>query len=188
VALKDSTAGPAGTQQHEYPGPKLASSEPHVPAPPADGMNPAPRLRERVPADTLAAMTASLPLFARSRGLRALGLLAWLALVVSSLAGPPLSSGSAHAQAMHATPTAAGEQAHRAASTHALHDGCDRHGGCCADAGGDGCPCIGMCAGTLPSAPSMLAVVPMPYAAHARLPRQRAPAMPAAPPLRPPSA
>jgi hypothetical protein len=151
-------------------------------------MDPAPRLRERVPADTLAAMTASLPVFARSRGLRALGLLAWLALVIGSLAGTPLRSGSAHAQAMHATPTAVGEQAHRPASAHALHDGCARHGGCCANAGGDACPCIGMCAGALPSTPSVLAVVPMPSAAHARPPRQRAPAMPAAPPLRPPSA
>lgn len=151
-------------------------------------MDPPPGLRGRGPAGTLRVMTASLRPFARSRGLRALVLMAWLMLVITSLAAAPLGMGSAPAHAMHAATAAVGEPLHHAASGHApSHDCCEQHADCCGNPTGHVCGCVGMCASALPPTPASVVVASWIATAYAPPLRLHAPSAPTAPPLRPPS-
>jgi hypothetical protein len=136
-------------------------------------------------------MPASLHRFVRSRGLRALGVLAWLMLAIGGLARPASADGLPHHAAAHAAMATAGEQAARAGGSHAdgAADGCcvpDSHGH---DAGaGHGCSCPGSCANAL-AAPSACLIAPaLAVVLRARTGRVRAPTPGTAPPLRPPMA
>lgn len=151
-------------------------------------MDPSPGLRALVHAGTLPPMTLSLRSLARSRGLRALGLLAWLMLVITSLAAAPLGMASTHTHAMHAATAAVGEPMHHGSNHVPSHDCCAAHIHCCGTPAGHVCGCVGMCASALPPTPAgpvpgaLMAVVhPWPLRVHA-------PSAPTAPPLRPPSA
>lgn len=128
-------------------------------------------------------MTASLRPFARSRGLRALGVLAWLALVFSSLgmtAWPPAAA--AHV-APHAMPHAAVAQAANGGMVH-THDCCPDHAGAPTHAS---CSCDGLCASVLPPVPALQLSFLSPASMPA-LSGGEPPSVVRAPPLRPPQA
>ncbi|HEV2622799.1 MAG TPA: hypothetical protein VGU65_12010 [Frateuria sp.] len=128
----------------------------------------------------------------RSRGLRALGVLAWLMLAIGGLAHPASVDGLLHDAAAHATMVTFGEHAAHAgrspAAGGAAHACCvpDSHGH---DAGAShGCRCQGSCATAL-ALPSACLVAPVLVAVlQARTGRVRAPTPGTVPPLRPPMA
>ncbi|MCX7514254.1 hypothetical protein [Frateuria sp. STR12] len=132
-------------------------------------------------------MTASLRPFARSRGLFAVGLLAWLMLVVTSLAAAPLGMGSAYAHSVHEATAAVGEPLHHGLSHVPSHDCCEQHDGCCGHATAHVCGCVGMCASALAPMPASLLTASAVSAGYGHPTRIHAPTLPAAPPLRPPS-
>lgn len=133
-------------------------------------------------------MSPSLRLIARSRGLRALGLLAWLMLLLGSLTAAPLGMTHAHAApgsqagAMAAEPTQAG-MAHLLSQDDCHH----AHDHCCGDAPGHACGCAGLCASAVPPMPGVMTALPATLAYAPPL-RVRAPSTPRVPPLRPPLA
>ncbi|MGN2251881.1 hypothetical protein ACFWZ4_00700 [Frateuria sp. GZRe12] len=133
-------------------------------------------------------MSPSLRLIARSRGFRALGLLAWLMLVLSSLGTASLGIAHAHAApashagAMAAAPTHPG-MAHMLSQDDCHH----AHDHCCGDALGHACGCAGLCASAVPPMPGVITALPATLAYAPPL-RVRAPSTPWAPPLRPPLA
>ncbi|HZX70221.1 MAG TPA: hypothetical protein VFE77_05315 [Rhodanobacter sp.] len=133
-------------------------------------------------------MTFSLRLLARSRRLRAMGVLAWLMLVVNSLAAAPMGMvGMPHSHAMHATVAAASEPAHHPVAAEASRSCCDDQAGCCGGMTGYTCHCAAMCSTTLPPAAAVVLVSSSITARYAMpLPRS-APSLNTAPPLRPPA-
>lgn len=133
-------------------------------------------------------MSPSLRLLARSRGLRALGLLAWLMLVLSSLATAPFGMAHAHAAPESGADTMAAEPAHPGMA-HMLSqdDSTHVHDNCCGGDLGQACGCFGLCASAVP--PMSAGVTALPIAlAYAPPLRVRAPSTPRVPPLRPPLA
>lgn len=132
-------------------------------------------------------MAASLRPFARSRGLFALGLVAWWMLVFSSLVAAPLGVESAHAHCMHGATAAVGEPTHHGLTHTASHDCCAQHDDCRGNASGHACGCVGMCASALPPEPGGMLMTAWVTAAYAGPTRLHAPSAPATPPLRPPS-
>jgi hypothetical protein len=133
-------------------------------------------------------MTASLRPFIRSRGLRAMGALAWLMLVITSLAAAPLDMGRAHAHAMDGLTAAVGEPLHHQGQSQApSHDCCAQHDGCCGHQAGHACGCVGMCASAVPPTPASLIAAWTGRSLYDRAMRVHAPSVVAAPPLRPPS-
>lgn len=140
-------------------------------------------------------MTRTLHQLARSRPLRALGVLAWLMLVVNSLAAAPLGmTAGLHAHAPHA---ALAVVAHAApVSTPAMpavHASCDDRSccngqvGCCDGLTAHGCSCAAVCSTSLPPV-SLMALVPAAMGtSYALPPVLSAPSRHAAPPLRPPA-
>ncbi|UGB47310.1 hypothetical protein LQ772_08520 [Frateuria edaphi] len=134
-------------------------------------------------------MSPSLRLIARSRGLRALGLLAWLMLVLSSLTGAPfgmvqahVATGS-HARAMVAQPTHPGV-AHLLSQDDCHH----AHDRFCGGALGHACGCAGLCASAVPAMPASAMTALPATRAYAPPLQVRAPSTPRVPPLRPPLA
>jgi hypothetical protein len=133
-------------------------------------------------------MTFSLRLLARSRRLRAVGVLAWLMLVVNSLAAAPMGmAGMPHSHVMQATVAAAGEHGHHDVAVQASRSCCDDQDGCCGGMTGHTCNCAAMCSTTLPPvAAGVLASVAITASYAMPLPSS-APSLNTAPPLRPPA-
>ena len=139
-------------------------------------------------------MTLTLRQITRSRPLRALGALAWLLLVINSLAAAPL--GMAAGSASHNAPPAAVAHAAIIATptmlaAHARCDDgscCDRQAGCCDGLAAHGCSCAAMCSASLPPE-SLITLAPAAIGrSYALPPSLSAPSLHAAPPLRPPVA
>ena len=144
-------------------------------------------------------MTLSLRQFARSRRLRAMGALAWLMLVINSLAAAPLGmTGMPHAHPVHATAAAVGGPAisgpavighvqqvvPMAAPASAGAD----HADCCGGPDTRHCACAAICATAL--APmAVVALTPLATTTIYAIPlRLSPPSLATAPPLRPPAA
>jgi hypothetical protein len=101
-------------------------------------------------------MTVSLRLFARSRCLRAIGALAWLMLVITSLAAAPLDMEGHAAHSMHTVVAAVGEHdAHGARDAGTSRACCDDHAVGHGDQAGLHCHCASMCGSVLPSCPGL---------------------------------
>lgn len=130
-------------------------------------------------------MTPSLRPFARSPRLRALGVLAWLMLVVHALAAVPPQGmpGSDHRHAARAGVAAVAGQGHRLAAT--CCDG--TAGGHAAGFDGHG-DCAAMCGNALVPSPPAVPVAMVVGAPHEHPLRIAAPSMNPVPPLRPPLA
>ena len=128
------------------------------------------------------AMMTFLHQLQRSRRLRVIGLLAWVALVLqgaAALAQPPASP----VMAATAMSMASGSPAH---APHAMAP--TPQDGCCADhADAHHCTCASMCASVLPLARVGLPAAPLMLLRFGRLRVPHAPAMAMTPPLRPPS-
>jgi hypothetical protein len=133
-------------------------------------------------------MTFSLRLLARSRRLRAMGVLAWLMLVVNSLAAAPMGmTGIPPFHPAHATVAVASEHCHHQAAVAGPRSCCDDQAGCCGDMMGHACNCSAMCSTTLPSAAAVVltsSTITVRYAMPLPL---GAPSLNTAPPLRPPA-
>ena len=135
-------------------------------------------------------MTLSLRRLARSRRFPAMSVLVWLMLVVNAVAAAPLGMHAmAGADAMEATSAVIDAHYHDAASMPRVagdNSGCAGRTDCCGGMAGNQCTCAAMCAAAL--APIMAAIDPMAFAAIYATPRLLdAPALAAAPPLRPPA-
>ncbi len=136
-------------------------------------------------------MTLSLRRLARSRRFPAMSVLVWLMLVVNAVAAAPLGMHAmAGADAMEATSAVIDAHCHDAASMPRAagnNAGCADRTDCCGGMAGNQCTCAAMCAAAL--APIMaVAIGPMAFAAIYATPRLLdAPALAAAPPLRPPA-
>jgi hypothetical protein len=138
-------------------------------------------------------MTLTLRQVTRSRPLRALGVLAWLLLVINSLAAAPPGMAAGHVShparvaAAHAAPVPM-------PAMPAVHASCDDRScckgqaGCCDGLTNHGCSCAAVCSSSLPPA-SLMALVPAAMGtSYALPPVLSASSRRAAPPLRPPVA
>lgn len=114
-----------------------------------------------------------------------MSVLAWLMLVVTSLAAAPLEAPCAHPHAVHATAAAVGEPSHHGMEHRASHDCCQDHAGCCG--ANHACGCAGMCASVLLPVPAGVTAATALAAIYALPLRVHAPSVDSAPPLRPPS-
>jgi hypothetical protein len=134
-------------------------------------------------------MTFSLRQLARSRRLRAMGVLAWLMLVINSLAAAPMGmTGVPHSHAMHTTVAAVSEHCHHhVAANKAARSCCDDQAGCCGGMTGHSCNCAAMCSTTLPPATAVVLASATITASYAMPLPSSAPALNTAPPLRPPA-
>jgi hypothetical protein len=134
-------------------------------------------------------MTFSLRHLARSRRLRAMGVLAWLMLVINSLAAAPMGmTGMPHSHAMHTTVAAVSEHCHHhVAANKATRSCCDDQAGCCGDMSGHTCNCAAMCSTTLPPEPAVVLVAAAITAGYDMPLPGSAPSLNTAPPLRPPA-
>jgi hypothetical protein len=133
-------------------------------------------------------MTFSLHLLARSRRLRAMGVLAWLMLVINSLAAAPMGmTGAPHSHAMHATVAAASEHCHHHAAVKASRSSCDDQAGCCGGMAGHACTCAAMCSTAVPPAAAVVLTSATITVGYAMPLPSSAPSLNAAPPLRPPA-
>lgn len=134
-------------------------------------------------------MTLSLRQFARSRRLRAMGALAWLMLVINSLAAVQLGmTGMSHAHPVHATVAAvSGQHCHQHRVAKGSRSCCDDLAGCCDGMTGHTCHCAAMCSTTLPPGPAVVLATAAITARYAMPPPLSAPSLNTAPPLRPPA-
>ena len=138
-------------------------------------------------------MTFTLRQITRSRPLRALGALAWLLLVINSLAATPLGMAAGHGShtALAAVAHAAPVPTPAMPAVHASCDDrscCNDQAGCCDGLTAHGCSCAAVCSSSLPPA-SLMALAPAVMGTSYALPRVLgAPSRHAAPPLRPPAA
>src|SRR5574337_98035 len=133
-------------------------------------------------------MTFSLRLLARSRRLRAMGLLAWLMLVVNSLAAAPMGmSGVPHSHPVHATVAAASEHCHHNVAVTQARSSCGDQAGCHGDMTEGSCHCAAMCSTTLPPATAVVLAAVATSDAYALPLPSSAPSLHTAPPLRPPA-
>ena len=130
-------------------------------------------------------MIVSLRPFARSRCLRAMGVLAWLMLVVTSVAASPMGMHAQDAQPMQMATSIAGSHCHdgEPASDSAAH--LHQQPDCCGSQAMPGCHCAAMCAGAVPTTLTMIAAMRLSTSYH-RSPRIVALSPNSAPPLRPP--
>lgn len=126
-------------------------------------------------------MTFSLRLLARSRCLRVTGVLAWLMLVINSLAAAPMGmTGVPHTHPMHATVAAVSEHGHHDVAVKASRP-------CCGGMTGHTCHCAAMCSATLlPAAVVVLTSVAI-TTGYAMPPPSSTSSLNTAPPLRPPA-
>ena len=136
-------------------------------------------------------MTRSLRQLACSRRFRALGMLAWLMLVVNAVAAGPVLPGvhGMHAAEGAGTPAAAVMQCHGDEPTLVAATSIDGVAAvhACSDMAGNQCSCAAMCAAALARI-AAVAVGPTAFAAVYAVPSPLdAPAPVAAPPLRPPA-
>jgi len=139
-------------------------------------------------------MTRTLHQLTRSRPLRALGVLAWLMLVVNSLAAAPLGMAAGrHADAPHAAlvvaqavhiPTPAMPVAAASADDRPC---CNAPADCCDGLTAHDCCCAAVCTSSLPPS-SLMALAPAAIDTTYALQRAiSAPSLHTAPPLRPPA-
>lgn len=131
-------------------------------------------------------MIASLRPFVRSRCLRAMGVLAWLTLVATSLAAAPLGIPiQAHAS-KHAAISTSVPGAHCQQSVFEKDSAsAARESDCCDGPAVRGCYCAAMCVSTLPTAVKMITAVP--FSARYSMPQPLlAPSPNSIPLLRPP--
>lgn len=136
-------------------------------------------------------MTFTLRRFARSRRLRALGVLAWFMLVVNAVVAAPMGMhATSAADAMLATPAVVAVHCHDSSAVQQVVEsdtGCAVRADCCGGMTGDQCPCAAMCAAALAPLPAGQ-TAPLGHVATYPVPRLLdAPALAAAPPLRPPA-
>lgn len=136
-------------------------------------------------------MTLSLRQFVCSRRLRAMGVLAWLMLVANAVVAAPMGMHAmAGVGAVEATAAVVDAHCHDAASMSMVAGndaGCADRIDCCGGMAGNQCTCVVICAAVL--APIMAVTIgPKAFAAIYATPRLLdAPALAAAPPLRPPA-
>lgn len=134
-------------------------------------------------------MIFSLRQLARSRRLRAMGVLAWLMLVVNSLAAaPPQMAGMSQAHAMTAPMATVGTHADQVGPmTAAMTAGADPVD-CCGQLAAHHGACAAICITALTPA-AAVALTPLALTAAYAMPRRISPpSLVAAPPLRPPAA
>jgi len=133
-------------------------------------------------------MAFSLHQLAHSRRLRAMGVLAWLMLVVNSLAAAPMSmTGMPHAQAMQSAMVAASEHGqHDMAVKHAASS-CGDQAGCHGSVTDGSCHCAAVCGTTLLPATTVVLASAATRAGYAMPLPSSAPSLHDAPPLRPPA-
>jgi hypothetical protein len=133
-------------------------------------------------------MTLSLRLLARSRRLRAMGVLAWLMLVINSLVAAPTGmTGDPHSHPLHATVAAASEHCHHPAAATGSQPCCGDQAGCCGGMTAHACTCAAMCGTTLPPAAAVVLIPAAITASYAMPLPSSAPSLITAPPLRPPA-
>lgn len=126
-------------------------------------------------------MTYSLRLLVRSRCLRLTGALAWLMLVINSLAAAPMGmTGVPHSHPMHATVAEVCEHGHHDVVVKASRS-------CCGGMTGHACHCAAMCSATLPPAAVVVLVSVSITNSYAMPPPSSASSLNTAPPLRPPA-
>ena len=138
-------------------------------------------------------MRFSLRQLARSRRLRAMSVLAWLMLVIQSVAAAPMSMPMAsHAQAEH--PMVAAAAAHAAHGMHCHHaatstatDSCCHHSADCCNGAVGQCACAAMCATALLSRAALMPASMALTATYAMPSGMTAPSGTNEPPLRPPA-
>lgn len=134
-------------------------------------------------------MIFALRLLARSRRLRAMGVLAWLMLVINALAAAPMGmTGGSHSHPMHASVAAASEHGHhQMVINKASGSCCEDQAGCSGGVAGHACSCTAMCGTTL--LPAVAAVlIPTAITAGYAMPLPGStPSLNTAPPLRPPA-
>ena len=116
-----------------------------------------------------------------------MGVLAWLMLVINSLAGAPMGMAEgAYAHSMHATATATNEHNHHRAAPD--HESCgDDQGHACGGMTGMTCHCVAMCSTALPMAEVAVLAPIATTVSYATLLPDNAPSLDTAPPLRPPA-
>lgn len=126
--------------------------------------------------------------FARSRGLRALAVIAWLMSFMGSLAGTPLMTPGPHHEVIGAAaPSAPAHHMYRLSPGHALASHCcdaPCHG---ADTVAGHFCCPGVCVSDLPAASVALTMPTRDHPRYAKASVSQAPTMDLAVPLRPPS-
>ncbi len=138
-------------------------------------------------------MTLTLRQLIRSRPLRALSALAWLLLVINSLAAAPRGMAAGHVSHKAPAPVAhvAPVSTPAMVAAHASCDDgscCNKHVGSCDGCTAHGCSCAAMCSASLPPG-SLIGLAPAGIGrTYALLPSLSAPSLHAAPPLRPPVA
>ena len=130
-------------------------------------------------------MTVSLRLFARSRCLRVMGVLAWLMLVTTSLAAAPMGMQGQDGPSIHPATSASAERCHHGELANNSATGIQHQPDCCGSQAVPGCHCAAMCASAVPTTLTMIASVRLSAGYHMR-PRIAAPSPNSAPPLRPP--
>jgi hypothetical protein len=133
-------------------------------------------------------MTFTLRQFMRSRLLRALGMLAWVLLVVNSLAAAPMGmAGVPRSHPVHITVAVVSEHCHHHVASNGSRPCCDAQHGCCGGATGHACHCAAMCNSTLPPATVVVLAAVAMTARYAMPLSVMAPSLNTAPPLRPPA-
>lgn len=130
-------------------------------------------------------MIASLRPFAHSRCLRAMGILAWLMLVVTSAIAAPMEMPSQSAQPAEAAASMTGAHCHDGGPTSDSAMGVYHQADCCGSPVALGCQCPTMCISVVPTPLAMIAAVQL-STSYRMPPRIVAPAPNSAPPLRPP--
>ncbi|MGY3040663.1 hypothetical protein ACVWWQ_002286 [Rhodanobacter sp. TND4EL1] len=133
-------------------------------------------------------MTFSLRLLARSRRLRAMGVLAWLMLVINSLAAAPMGmTGVPHSHAMQTAVAATSEHCHPDVAVKASRPSCGDQAGCHGGMTEGSCHCAAVCGTTLLPATTVVLASAATRARYAMPLPSSAPSLHDAPPLRPPA-
>jgi len=132
-------------------------------------------------------MTLSLRPLARSPRLRAMGMLAWLMLVINSLAAAPMGmSGMPQSHPMRTTVAAVSEPCHHPVAARMSRSCCGDQAGCCDGMAGHACTCTALCNTTLPPAAGGVLTAVALTASYAMPLPVSAPSLNTSPPLRPP--
>jgi hypothetical protein len=117
-----------------------------------------------------------------------MGVLAWLMLVINSLAAAPMSmAGVPHSHPMHATVAAVSEHCHHHVAVEGSRSRCDDEAACCGGMTGHGCHCVAMYSTTLPPEPVVVLASAAITVGYAMPLPSSAPSLNTAPPLRPPA-
>ncbi len=134
-------------------------------------------------------MIGSLRQLAHSRRLRAMGMLAWLMLVINSLAAAPMGMmGAPHSHAMYAAVAATTAHCHHDMAVKQSRHSCGDQAACHGGMTEGTCHCAAMCSTTLPPATAVVLASTVTSNRYAMPLPGGAPSLNTAPPLRPPAA